>query len=52
MPPPGKRSGPQDEPESRKRFGRLHSNQQGQNSAPTISGPSTTLGSGGGRAPL
>lgn len=27
MSPPGKSSGPQAKPESRKRFGRLHSNQ-------------------------
>lgn len=52
MPPPDKRSGPQAEPESRKRFGRLHSNQHRQNSPRCISSSSTTLGFGGGRAPL
>lgn len=30
MPPPDKSSGPQTMPESRKRFGRLHSNQHAQ----------------------
>ncbi len=52
MPPPDKSSGPQTKPESRTRFGRLHSNQQSQDNPAGRHGAAHARRDGGGHGAL